>query len=1613
MCNKKMKILKLILSFALLSLYLQAQVPEMYMIPDIASPGMNVYVEIIGKVIDKGYFGADGIYLNDASSPLKIKFTDPADAAKVSFGPLIVSWEGRMISTQVFVNPALSSQIPSWDYNANGSNWTVNFTVVRSTGEESKGFNLYLVQPFKMGDISANGERVFGAGTLGKRSPRGAMIIDSLIMPASATYTVSTADCDGQASGNQGYLPFVLISQGPVKAGANSIINVSANASNGGIGGGGGAGRHVDQTIGAITPSDGGNGFTGGGPGGRNGGGNAKTNGGIGSGNNFLTSYGGPSLNAVVGGYSNNVVWESAGGGTGHPFGSSGLGCENGPSCEPVGGYGGGSGAKDLFAGGGGGFATNGVNGVALNGGKIVGNIFCVPIAGGSGGGGGNPKASFLSVYAGYGGGGGGSIRLSAKEFMDLQIFANGANGETSPGPYHGGSGSGGAVELYSKTSASGFVQVTGGRTNGTQTGGDGRIRLDVNNGSVIKGTTNATLFAGFTSDTTHFVQSKFTLKGKLFIDLNDPIDKINIYIKPLSKDWKALGAATRNGTDWSINIDVSNETDRIFYVVAVAEMTNSLVDNYVYKPKYILSQAAANVLSIDVAPDISSKKKVQMKAYSCDKRIYTDSLWIVNPGTDTLRFIPANFWKDLSNGFQITTPSTKLAVAPKDSVLLRFLFDYKGNMKGTYSNTFQIFPDKITDPTKNPWVVEFEMTILDMSLKYQDRITKNFLDTLKFPNSCAGRIDTLYVDVANPLSENYKIDNYKIGSFKDGKFEPVAYFTPFMFTNTIPANGTVGSQLRIIFEDVNKNGASLSSMLYIYSDKCTEPADSILVLIYVQKTQITQLNAAQNNFGNVRINDKVVRTLRFRNTGTGNADLRSVINSMNKFKILATRPPLPHLLLADSIIEVDVEYTPTTEMADLDSFRLFSAPTDTSCDVNFVAIVQGKGTKSTINYPSALQDFGKILYCFSAPSKNIPIGNDVSSPTTFSILGDDLIGPGKDAFTISNRPAKTIFNPGDVDTYVITYKPDKAAGGISLAQLAIYTDDPSSRTITINLSGELELLNVTSVPAKIFNFGNIPLGSTSPITTLSLTNNSSFKRSVINIAKPIEINVTPTTTNLAANGGNQLFDVSFTPTQEGPFSSTFQVLFGGTDCNDTLFYEVSGVGLKGDVKVTGGLDFGIINYCQIPQLTPNIENTGDAPIRIDSVYLTGADAEHFSLVNVVNGVTIQNKGENVTQNYIFDPLPPRQYRVYNAELNIDFTVNGKKQTFKQPTKAEVRTGFLALVRPIDFQNVIIGDNKTLPFTIYKDTACKWDVTIKSITPNTDQEWLSITSMIENRLLVDSLFGEMTLRPNTQGAKSLRIDFEFDMSANCVDNSYFSFIGNAAPAASIRITMPKLEAEPTEKNFQIPISALIFDGVDSVSNLTISNLQLKFDQSLFYPKSLTKGKITSYKTVGNDLVIKLEIDSISLNRNEQVITNVIGDVLLGNKELTPIVIDSVVYVQKNLVNKVEPIAGELKIIICKEGGNRLLEQTKPIQIESLQQLEKIDLNLVLPEVGDYTLELMDAKGSQLHLFKFTRNINESNEKSMSIDIREFGAGAYYLILRSPNKFATKPILIIK
>ncbi len=337
-----------------------------YLIPDIGTPDMNTYMEIIGPYNANGNFWIDGVYLNNPGDALQVQCANPADTQYVRFGPCVVSWDGRMISTQVFVLPGANPASTDWQQ---GIKIPIQ---VKANAVLSNVDTFYIVQPQTLGvngTLSTPG--VLGSGgAYGTRSRRGAMIVDSLKLNGSGTYTVSTQDCDPGTPGNQGYLPFVLLSRGPIVSSANSTISVSAPGADGGPGGGGsdagpgggGGGGSYDESAPPNYSGSGGDGYTGGET--------PYIGGGNGSGAPHQVDTGGSSLNGVLGASSTTVAGgiQGTGGGTGFCFGMSGSGGD-----DTVGGYGGGSGAQEdgsngptAFGGGGGGFASQG--GAILNG---------------------------------------------------------------------------------------------------------------------------------------------------------------------------------------------------------------------------------------------------------------------------------------------------------------------------------------------------------------------------------------------------------------------------------------------------------------------------------------------------------------------------------------------------------------------------------------------------------------------------------------------------------------------------------------------------------------------------------------------------------------------------------------------------------------------------------------------------------------------------------------------------------------------------------------------------------------------------------------------------------------------------------------------------------------------------------------------------------------------------------------------------------------------------------------------------------------------------------------------------------------------------------------------
>ncbi len=571
-----------------------------YIIPDIGSPAQNTYIEIIGPYNQDTNFGADGIYPNNSGDAVRVVCVNNADTNKIKIGPVVVSWSGKLISTQIFVMPWVNANSTDWQLLSPA--FQIPLQVLLNGSNATNTDMFYIVQPQPA--INTSGALILGNGGAGGiRSRRGAMIVSDFILNSGAAVTVSSTDCDPVSAGNQGFLPIHLISRGTVFVDNGASVSVNAPGgqnTDGAVGGGGGGTESFTNcSPGAGGVNHSGAGFTGGGTelleGEQPGEGSGSTPPAC-----AIPGNGGIALNGALGGkgQSNcNSDQGGGGGGTGHPFGYGG-----GKDGQP-GGYGGGSGFNGY---GGGGFASDGTTPATVEFGKANGNMQSVPFAGGSGGGAG---VAGPGTNRGGGGGGGGAASFHAYFSSTLSasgtINANGGNGVVGCGGYRGGGGgSGGGIELGGKLNSigAGTISVSGGNGGvggggAGGTGGAGRVRVDgpfATNPTInpVPGINSSSSYNGPSTDTSRYVARSFNLTG------TGNGQAIRIYLKPITKPWQLVTTVTGYGTAWSQNIVLPCPDDTFLIAVAQEVLTPS-VTQYTMEPAWVFSQAGANFLFV------------------------------------------------------------------------------------------------------------------------------------------------------------------------------------------------------------------------------------------------------------------------------------------------------------------------------------------------------------------------------------------------------------------------------------------------------------------------------------------------------------------------------------------------------------------------------------------------------------------------------------------------------------------------------------------------------------------------------------------------------------------------------------------------------------------------------------------------------------------------------------------------------------------------------------------------------------------------------------------------------------------------------------------------------
>lgn len=240
-----------------------------------------------------------------------------------------------------------------------------------------------------------------------------------------------------------------------------------------------------------------------------------------------------------------------------------------------------------------------------------------------------------------------------------------------------------------------------------------------------------------------------------------------------------------------------------------------------------------------------------------------------------------------------------------------------------------------------------------------------------------------------------------------------------------------------------------------------------------------------------------------------------------------------------------------------------------------------------------------------------------------------------------------------------------------------------------------------------------------------------------------------------------------------------------------------------------------------------------------------------------------------------------------------------------------------------------------------------------------------------------------------------------------------SMDASAAISAAASYWIPDTAADPHTKNFHIPVYIDLPSGIPAC-NPDAFTIEVAFNATRFFPKSVTRGTIVNNEVVGENRVVEISLAGTT-PVTSGVLTALVGDVLLGNSETTPLQLRSVKCNGVQVADSVEH--GFFRMIgeYCEEGSDRLLVYRSGFGISKIAPNPAngpVRIETLGVEFGETSLEVYSAYGERV----FVESWNPSGESELRREVALPGsmpAGIYEVVFRSPGRHDVQSLVITR
>jgi predicted Fe-Mo cluster-binding NifX family protein len=291
------------------------------------------------------------------------------------------------------------------------------------------------------------------------------------------------------------------------------------------------------------------------------------------------------------------------------------------------------------------------------------------------------------------------------------------------------------------------------------------------------------------------------------------------------------------------------------------------------------------------------------------------------------------------------------------------------------------------------------------------------------------------------------------------------------------------------------------------------------------------------------------------------------------------------------------------------------------------------------------------------------------------------------------------------------------------------------------------------------------------------------------------------------------------------------------------------------------------------------------------------------------------------------------------------------------------------------------------------------------------------------RLLRENQFGFTLLNPNptlvlqpTQ-SEELEVRFfpvrqleytdslEIAILTPCPQTIYIPIQGFGRGHFITKISLPDTMLSVFDKNVTIPLTVELSPNYPTpFSTLEYS---VEFAGGVFVPNENQNGQ---YQLTKQNALSSLFIEHTQpLQFGTTLTIPIVGDVLLGENEVNAISITNAGWKNTavNFIDSIDIKNGSIQLTeLCFEGGTRLLKAfNTSFSLTALSNVvdDNVDVVVDCKEVGEYKLRVFSLQGIEVYQTQFTHSLSEKTQKLLSIPLREFANGLYFIQCSSPTQ----------